>query len=55
MFMKLYPLLSAMLLLGTLVTGCNRAGDSAKASDASPRLCNGKRYKQIPFRTVPTL
>ena len=36
MFMKPYPLLSAMLLLGVLATGCNRAGDSAKASGDSP-------------------
>ena len=36
MFMKRYPLISAILLLSALATGCNQSGDSAKASSPPP-------------------
>ncbi|MBD3885628.1 efflux RND transporter periplasmic adaptor subunit [Phormidium tenue FACHB-886] len=34
--MKPYPLISTILLLSALATGCNQPGDSAKASSPSP-------------------
>jgi RND family efflux transporter MFP subunit len=36
MFMKPYPLLSTILLLSALTTGCDRTGDSSNATGSSP-------------------